>query len=348
MQLLNNVAPGTVRCAFSSAPLTTIKRLLAWGSSRPDGDRIVVCEVDLTKPVFEIVHDLVSSLAQAALAVWPDWYDRPDLFSPCNESTWQSNLDQFASSRAANVQRFVLRSWVQRAIPMCRAGQPPVLKEFSSAIQIQQLAFAVADRDVALVVRVVAPESPEPAALLGLARNLEWLSQQVAARIVAVVSSSWYKRTELDCISWECQIVDETEPTRSDVPCDDEPVLMVCPIRGRPHPNSPGEQLMASRLRRDPQLGPLFEYNMPVTTVRNSRYQVDLVWFSGKIAVEIDGYGYHSSRVEFESDRHRDYELQLTGYIVLRLTHDSVMNDVELAIDKIRDFVKFRIEHPIS
>jgi very-short-patch-repair endonuclease len=89
-------------------------------------------------------------------------------------------------------------------------------------------------------------------------------------------------------------------------------------------------------------LGPLFEYNMPVTTVRNSRYQVDLVWFDGKIVVEIDSYRFHSSRSDFANDRHRDYELQLSGFLVLRLTHHSVLADVELAMDKIRDLVNLR------
>jgi hypothetical protein len=39
--------------------------------------------------------------------------------------------------------------------------------------------------------------------------------------------------------------------------------------------------------------------------------------------------------------------LQLSGYLVLRLPHDSVMADVELAIDKIRDLVKLRMGQPL-
>jgi very-short-patch-repair endonuclease len=162
-----------------------------------------------------------------------------------------------------------------------------------------------------------------------------------------VLPAAWAGRAELDGISWECRTIDEAEPVGSGADSSlDEPLAMVGPIRGRPHPNSPGEQLLASRLGRDPMLGPLFEYNRPVTTVRDSRYQVDLVWFAGKIAVEIDGYRCHSSRFDFANDRQRDYELQLSGYLVLRLTHDSVMADVELAIDKVRDLVKLRLSQP--
>jgi hypothetical protein len=163
-----------------------------------------------------------------------------------------------------------------------------------------------------------------------------------------VLPAAWSERAELDGISWECRAIDEAESVRPEADSLDEPLAMISPIRGRPHPNSPGELLMASRLGCDPMLGPLFEYNLPVTTVRESRYQVDLVWFDGKIAVEIDGYRCHSSRSDFTNDRQRDYELQLSGYLVLRLPHDSVMADVELAIDKVRDLVKLRMSQPIS
>jgi very-short-patch-repair endonuclease len=39
-------------------------------------------------------------------------------------------------------------------------------------------------------------------------------------------------------------------------------------------------------------------------------------------------------------DRHRDYELSLSGYTVLRLANDEIAQDVEKAIEKIRDLVK--------
>jgi very-short-patch-repair endonuclease len=349
MHVLENLVPGAVRCVFSSAPLATISSLLAWGTTRPDGERIAVCDVDPSRQVYEIIDDLVGSLARSALAVWPDWYGCPNLFMRCDESSLQSALDRLASGRAASRQRSVLRPWVLRAASMCRVNSPPVMSDFSPTVQVQQLSLAIASNDLTLVVRALPANEPESIGLLGLARTLEWLSRHGSARVVAVLPAAWSGRAELDGISWERRTIDEAAPILPEVdPSLDEPLVMISPIRGRPHPNSPGEQLMASRLCRDPMLGPLFEYNMPVTTVRDSRYQVDLIWFDGKIAVEIDGYWCHSSRFDFANDRQRDYELQLSGYIVLRLTHDSVMADVELAIDKIRDLVKLRMGQPHS
>jgi hypothetical protein len=349
MHVLDDLVTGAVRCVFSPAPLATINSLLAWSTTRPDGERIAICEVDLLRPVHEIIDDLVRSLARAALAIWPDWYDSANLFMQCDESSLQSALDRLASGRAARRQRSVLRPWVLRAASLCRANTPPVVLDFSPAVQLKQLSLAVANNDLTLVVRPSPENHVDSTSLLGLARILEWLARNGSARVVAVLPAAWSERAELDGISWECRTIDQAEPLRPEVDSSlDEPLAMISPIRGRPHPNSPGEQLMASRLGRDPILGPLFEYNLPVTTVRGSRYQVDLVWLDGMIAVEIDGYWCHSSRSDFESDRQRDYELQLSGYLVLRLTHESVMADVELAMDKVRDLVKLRMSRPIS
>lgn len=354
MNFLDSLAVGAVRCVFSTAPAVTIRRVLAWGRSRTDGDRIAICDADLSRPVSAMIDSFVASLARAAMTVWPDWYGRSNAFAECDEASLQSIIDRLATIRETSLQRSVLRPWLLAAVSMARMNELPILPDFSAAVQLQQLALAIADRELVLMARAASVGEPEPTGLLGLARNLEWLSRHVPARIAAVLPAVWAGRPELDGMTWECLTVDEADEAgeanpfcvETESPLD-EPPVMVCPIRGRPHPNSPGEQLMASRLRLDPLLGPLFEYNMPVATVRGSRYQVDLVWFGGKLVVEIDGYRAHSSRFDFANDRHRDYELQLSGYLVLRLTHENVMRDIELEIDKIRDMVKLRMGQPL-
>ena len=44
------------------------------------------------------------------------------------------------------------------------------------------------------------------------------------------------------------------------------------------------------------------------------------------------------------SDRHRDYELLLSGYTVLRLSHDEVMADVTTALEKIRRVSRLQLQ----
>ena len=56
----------------------------------------------------------------------------------------------------------------------------------------------------------------------------------------------------------------------------------------------------------------------------------------------MDGYNFHSDRRAFSQDRRRDYELLIRGYAVLRLPHDEVIEDVAIAVEKVRDVVHFR------
>jgi very-short-patch-repair endonuclease len=118
--------------------------------------------------------------------------------------------------------------------------------------------------------------------------------------------------------------------------------IWLAPWRGAPHPLSQIEQRLSALLQSDPELGGLFHFNWTIPTVRESQPRVDLVWLTGKLVIELDGYSDHSTRHAFISDRHRDYELTLSGYTVLRLANDEVTQDYGRAIQKIRDLVRLR------
>lgn len=49
-------------------------------------------------------------------------------------------------------------------------------------------------------------------------------------------------------------------------------------------------------------------------------YEVDLLWWSQRLVVEVDGYRFHRHRAAFERDRDRANRLQLAGFRVLRVT----------------------------
>src|SRR5208337_5530226 len=121
-------------------------------------------------------------------------------------------------------------------------------------------------------------------------------------------------------------------------PADSDP--WIAPWRGLPHPLSEIEKRLAQAISADTELAPLFAFNQSVDTVRGSRPKVDLVWPAGRLVVEIDGYGSHGNRMAFMYDRHRDYELILSGYTVLRLANEEIAQDIEKSIEKIRDLVK--------
>ena len=58
----------------------------------------------------------------------------------------------------------------------------------------------------------------------------------------------------------------------------------------------------------------------PAANTRVGGHEVDFLWPSKRLIVEIDGYAYHSSRAAFERDRLRDADLLGLGYRVLRIT----------------------------
>jgi very-short-patch-repair endonuclease len=53
-------------------------------------------------------------------------------------------------------------------------------------------------------------------------------------------------------------------------------------------------------------------------------FLVDCWWPTHRLVVEIDGYAFHKSRVQFEENRLRDTKLQLEGIRVLRVTQPRI------------------------
>jgi hypothetical protein len=107
-------------------------------------------------------------------------------------------------------------------------------------------------------------------------------------------------------------------------------------------PKSTVEETLATYLERDPDLRGLFEPNLMLLTVFQTRPRVDFVWRAGRFIVEIDSYHFHSSPESFVDDRQRDYETGASGYVTLRMTDQEVSQDVGLVVQKIRRYVHLR------
>ena len=65
----------------------------------------------------------------------------------------------------------------------------------------------------------------------------------------------------------------------------------------------------------------------PDVNARVGAYEVDFLWRDQALAVEIDGFRYHSSREAFERDRRRDGDLQSSGFSVLRITWRQLVGE---------------------
>ena len=58
----------------------------------------------------------------------------------------------------------------------------------------------------------------------------------------------------------------------------------------------------------------------PEANVVFGGHELDFLWRSEGLAVEVDGFAFHSSRSQFERDRHRDAQLLVGGIQVIRFT----------------------------
>lgn len=83
------------------------------------------------------------------------------------------------------------------------------------------------------------------------------------------------------------------------------------------------------------------EYNAPV-----GRYRVDALWRRDRLIVEVDGYGFHSTRRSFESDHERDLVLSAAGFIVMRFTRDQIVKQPELVLVRLtRRLAELETQH---
>lgn len=115
------------------------------------------------------------------------------------------------------------------------------------------------------------------------------------------------------------------------------------------HRGAPGTALLRRLLERDEP--PAFtrseaerrflalirtaELPPPEVNVRVGDHEVDFVWRSARLIVEVDGFTYHSSSAAFERDRLRDADLAGLGYGVLRVTWRQLVHRPEAMLVRI-------------
>jgi len=332
---------------FAASTYAAMARLR--GHARTTGRSTIVHRWRQLPDVHTVIDETVAAVAKAALDAWPDWYAGAPRAFVSGNGTEAAVLNHTALRAVLASRSGVNAAWIRTAAARCAEGRVPLLADFAAAVQARQLSVALSP-DGPIVAMVVDDEpqgekkrAPPPRAsrLRAFASASTWLAKEAGARVVAVLPESLGSNIALDSITYgACHLEGHPAP---EVPADpDGPVTTIWPILGRPHPASKGECLLAQRLAADPELRGLFHFNQRIGTVCDSAPLVDLVWPYGRVIVEVDGWGHLMPRV-FRGDRLRDYELLISGYLVLRLPHEQVLEDLEIAVEKIRDVVHFRL-----
>lgn len=91
---------------------------------------------------------------------------------------------------------------------------------------------------------------------------------------------------------------------------------------GSHEPESRAEAVFANICRDYAVPIPQYQYEL---VVGGRRRRIDFAYPIPKLAVEIDGFEYHSSRAAFQDDRAKSNDLTAAGWTVLRFTwHDLV------------------------
>ncbi len=78
---------------------------------------------------------------------------------------------------------------------------------------------------------------------------------------------------------------------------------------------------------------------------RNGRViaELDVSYPEFKVAIEVDGYGVHlRSQAVFENDRHRQNDLEILGWAVLRFTRRALRDHPDRVADQVRRMLRAR------
>lgn len=73
----------------------------------------------------------------------------------------------------------------------------------------------------------------------------------------------------------------------------------------------------------------------PEVNVAFGRWEIDFLWRGQRLAVELDGYDYHSSRPALERNHRKDADLQAAGLLVLRFSGHELTNRPEALLVRV-------------
>lgn len=321
-----------------------LRELIDHAENIQDDRRALFVRLRTAISVDAYVEQIVAALADTALRLWPVWFGHVS-FAMCRDDALGRQAAGVIVREAAMQMSGINSTWAEEAACLALAGRPPRVADALLAIDLMQLSLVVSrSRPVFVFDGSAATDAPD-----ALVHALEWIAQQARAAVVVLLADFPPLDSPFDRILYGARWV--IGGSRQTVVPELERVentgagTWLIPWRGAPHPLSDIERRLHTMLANDTELAGLFCFNWFIDTVRGSRPKVDLVWMDGRLVVELDGYADHATRHAFIGDRHRDYELMLSGYTVLRLANDEILQDFGRAVEKIRDLVRLRRAH---
>lgn len=301
------------------------RRLVVVGIGRDGVAQAIASDTDRTRSVLLLASDgqrtgaavldrLLDDLADLALARWPYWHGQRE--------TVPERLGR-------SLDPPISRPWLKAAAKRAAFGRPPRFRSAAREIELVQLLCAIDPAGVILVAEI---DPVSPVRATPVVEAMEWCARHGAAIMVALPAMP------PAIPPYERILYGANEIVREPVPVVER---FIAPRTGAHHASAV-EQRVAAALRQDAELGSLFACNAPVPIGGwGASARVDLFCAEHRVVVELDGPE-HRAAPKFGSDRHRDYELLVAGYLVLRITNDQVEADLQHSIEKIRNVVRLR------
>jgi hypothetical protein len=86
-------------------------------------------------------------------------------------------------------------------------------------------------------------------------------------------------------------------------------------------------------------------YDLPPhsTNVHVLDKEVDALWPTAKLIVELDSWEFHSHRAAFQRDRARDTRLLVAGYRTIRVTHERLDKEAAVLAGEIRELLRAEV-----
>ena len=253
------------------------------------------------------IDRILNDLADLAAGLWPDW-DGPE--SP-------------------KLLPRLLSAWRRAATRLASAGRRPRFPRLPRETEFTHLLSVLPGLVLLAEVDSLRSERATP-----IIAALDWCRRHGAA-VVALLGEEPAPRAPWDLLLYDAIIV---EP----LPIAPAARRLILPSSDIASSGSAMERRMREALQAAPDLAGLFEDEVTLQLgALGPTPRVDLLWRDGKVVVELDGPE-HERDPNYGADRHRDYELLVAGYLVLRLTNAEVKLDLSRSLEKVRRVVNLR------
>jgi hypothetical protein len=253
------------------------------------------------------IDRILDDLADLAAALWPDWNGAESLkLLPLQLPAWRR-----AAMRSASV------------------GRRPRFPRLARETEFTHLLSVLPN--LVLLAEIDALRSDRAAPII---EALEWCRRHGGA-VVALLAEQPPLEAPWDRLLHGAVIVEQS-------PVEPATRRLIPPSNGTTSRGSAIERRMREALRAAPDLAGLFEDEVTLQLgPLGPTPRVDLLWRDGKVVVELDG-AEHERDPNYGADRHRDYELLVAGYLVLRLTNAEVELDLSRSLEKVRRVVDLK------